>query len=196
MVVVLKVTPSHLFIPDMAVTSAFACVRLMESWTKIDTVQKTLQFSASLSSPGSTRNRVPIKCFGCKRLWHTLQSEGRGTRVTITYLFHGSPIYCYEMGVQWKTQHFPRGKGEKALANIDTVKCCCACACVHVWVLSKNHHMEIFRQLIAIFTFPLYLSSYLPALPFSSSHLLLRVTLWMAFGGNAEQVGSSQLVGQ
>lgn len=87
-------------------------------------------------------------------------------------------------------------QGEKALANIDTVKCCCACACVHVWVLNKNHHLEIFRQLIAIFTFPLYLSSYLPALPFSSSHLLLRVSLWMAFGGNAEQVGSSQLVGQ
>lgn len=85
-VVVLKVTPSHLFIPDMPVTSVFGCVGLMESWTKIDMVQKTLQFSASLSSPGSTRNRVPVKCFGCKRLWHMLQSEGRGTGVTITHL--------------------------------------------------------------------------------------------------------------
>lgn len=40
----LKVTPSHLFIPDMAVTSVFGCVGLMKSWTKIGMVQKTLQF--------------------------------------------------------------------------------------------------------------------------------------------------------
>lgn len=73
---------------------------------------------------------------------------------------------------------------------------------VHVWILNKNYHNEIFRQLVAIFTFPLHLSSYLPDPPFSSSvshcHLLLRVTRvwwWQPVGKLSRMLGWKYYVG-